>query len=205
MRERRCDRANPSRRGLLAAGAALGVGAGLLNSEAAAAGTSVTLERLKRAQRDPARRVLLKGRIVLILDPQIGDFERGDVLIDGKKILKSPYFSPPDQLLTLELNGSQRRQLGIGAAGRRADHLPYRRRPVGQFRSDRQSRTDGSDNEYIHCTQLTETPWKMIADTAARCRLRRRSRCRFGTASRRCKRHSITASSRASVSMSNAT
>ena len=144
MRERRCDRANPSRRGLLAAGAALGVGAGLLNSEAAAAGTSVTLERLKRAQRDPARRVLLKGRIVLILDPQIGDFERGDVLIDGKKILKSPYFSPPDQLLTLELNGSQRRQLGIGAASGGADHLSCRRRPVRQFRGDRESRTDGS-------------------------------------------------------------
>jgi 5-methylthioadenosine/S-adenosylhomocysteine deaminase len=81
------DPAKPSRRGLLTAGAALGVGAGLLNREVAAAATNATLERLKRAERDPARRVLLKGGTVLSLDPQIGDFERGDVLIEGKKIL----------------------------------------------------------------------------------------------------------------------
>jgi 5-methylthioadenosine/S-adenosylhomocysteine deaminase len=81
------DPAKPSRRGLLTAGAALGVGAGLLNREVAAAGTSATLERLKRAERDPARRVLLKGGTVLSLDPQVGDFDRGDVLIEGKKIL----------------------------------------------------------------------------------------------------------------------
>jgi 5-methylthioadenosine/S-adenosylhomocysteine deaminase len=81
------DPAKPSRRGLLTAGAALGVGAGLLNREVAAAGTSAALERLKRAERDPARRVLLKGGTVLSLDPQVGDFDRGDVLIEGKKIL----------------------------------------------------------------------------------------------------------------------
>jgi len=84
-----CDPAEPSRRGLLAAGAGLAGGAmaGLPAGEAAAAGTSATLERLKRAERDPARRVLLKGGTVLSLDPQVGDFERGDVLIEGKKIL----------------------------------------------------------------------------------------------------------------------
>src|SRR5215472_15576911 len=83
-----CDRAKPSRRGLLGFGAAFGGAvAGLLAKEAAAAGTSTTLERLKRAERDPGRRVLLKGGVVLSLDPQIGDFERGDVLIEGKKIL----------------------------------------------------------------------------------------------------------------------
>ena len=81
------DPAKPSRRGLLTAGAALGVGAGLLNREVAAAGTSATLERLKHAEHDLAHRVLLKGGIVLSLDPQIGDFDRGDVLIEGKKIL----------------------------------------------------------------------------------------------------------------------
>jgi hypothetical protein len=26
----------------------------------------------------------------------------------------------------------------------------------------------GPDNEYIHCTQLNETYWKMIADTGGR-------------------------------------
>src|SRR5580693_9113817 len=87
MHETCRDPAKPSRRGLLAAGAAIGVGAGLLSREVAAAGTSSTFERLKRAERDPARRVLLKGGTVLSLDPQVGDFDRGDVLIEGKKIV----------------------------------------------------------------------------------------------------------------------
>ena len=89
MHETCCDPAKPSRRGILVAGAALGGGAvaGLLAGEAAAAVTSAPLERLKRAEGDPARRLLLKGGAVLSLDPQVGDFERGDVLIEGKKIL----------------------------------------------------------------------------------------------------------------------
>lgn len=33
------------------------------------------------------RRILLRGGIVLSMDPQVGDFERADVLIEGKKIL----------------------------------------------------------------------------------------------------------------------
>src|SRR5437764_1313225 len=32
------------------------------------------------------RRILLKGGVVLSLDPRVGDFERADVLIDGKSI-----------------------------------------------------------------------------------------------------------------------
>jgi cytosine/adenosine deaminase-related metal-dependent hydrolase len=32
------------------------------------------------------RRILLRGGVVLTLDPKVGDFERADVLIDGKKI-----------------------------------------------------------------------------------------------------------------------
>src|SRR6516165_2061922 len=86
MHEAYSDPTKPSRRGLLAAGAALGVGAGLLGREVGAAGTSTMLERLKRAEHDPARRVLLKGGTVLRLDPQIGDVDGGDVLIEGKKI-----------------------------------------------------------------------------------------------------------------------
>jgi len=82
MHETCCGPAKPSRRGLLAAGAALGA-----SSEVTAAVTSAPLERLKRAEGDPARRLLLKGGAVLSLDPQVGDFERGDVLIEGKKIL----------------------------------------------------------------------------------------------------------------------
>ena len=33
------------------------------------------------------RRILLQGGIVLSMDPQVGDFERGDVLLEGKRIL----------------------------------------------------------------------------------------------------------------------
>jgi len=81
--------AGPSRRGLLAAGAGLvgGAAAQLLAGEATAAGVSATLDRLKRAERDPGHRLLLKGGIVLSLDPKVGDFENGDVLIEGKKIV----------------------------------------------------------------------------------------------------------------------
>ena len=96
MHETCCDPAKPSRRGILVAGAALGGGAvaGLLAGKAAAAATSATLERLKRAEGDPARRLLLKGGAVLSLDPQVGDFERGDVLIEGKKISRARRYSP---------------------------------------------------------------------------------------------------------------
>jgi len=70
MHETCCDPAKPSRRGILVAGATLGGGAvaGLLAGEAAAA--------------------------VLSLDPQVGDFERGDVLIEGKKISRARRYSP---------------------------------------------------------------------------------------------------------------
>jgi 5-methylthioadenosine/S-adenosylhomocysteine deaminase len=302
------DPAKPSRRGLLAAGAALGVGAGLLNREAAAAATNATLERLKRAERDPAGRVLLKGGMVLSLDPQVGDFERGDVLIEGKKILavgrdltatalvvdaggmivmpgfvdthhhqyetilrgiladgvlgtpndgkktyqgviqgiftpvyqpedayiselvaslnqlnagvtttvdtsqvshtpahsdaciaglkesgrravytyspglgpdsqypkdllrlKSQYFSSADQLLTLELNAAPNadnwalaRQAGVPIIC----HIVGDR--SGNFEAIGKAGLMGPDNEYIHCTQLNETHWKMIADTGGK-------------------------------------
>ena len=36
------------------------------------------------------RRILLRGGVVLSLDPRVGDFEKADVLIDGKTIPKSP-------------------------------------------------------------------------------------------------------------------
>jgi 5-methylthioadenosine/S-adenosylhomocysteine deaminase len=78
----------PSRRELLATGLATGAAAQLLPSAAMAAGSAATLDRLKRAERDPNHRILLKGAIVLTLDPAVGDFENGDVLIGGKKILE---------------------------------------------------------------------------------------------------------------------
>ena len=81
--------AAPSRRGLIGAGAGLAAGAAaqLLAGKAEAARGMATLDQLKRAERDPDHRILLRGGIVLSLDPGIGNFEAGDVLIGGKKIL----------------------------------------------------------------------------------------------------------------------
>src|SRR5262249_30072563 len=45
------------------------------------------LERLRAAARDPRRRILLQGATVISMDPAVGDFVRGDLLIEGKKIL----------------------------------------------------------------------------------------------------------------------
>jgi hypothetical protein len=55
MREKRRGWAVPSRRGLMGAGAGLLAGASVqvFAGEAAAAGTTATLDQLKRAERDP--------------------------------------------------------------------------------------------------------------------------------------------------------
>src|SRR5438105_3875334 len=89
IREMRRDGARPSRRGLMGAGAGLLAGASvqLRAGQAVAAVTTATLDQLKRAEPDPNHRIRLKGGIVLSLGPGVGDFETGDVLIGGKKIL----------------------------------------------------------------------------------------------------------------------
>jgi cytosine/adenosine deaminase-related metal-dependent hydrolase len=80
-----------SRRGLLKAGAGLAAGAAVapLAPNAAVAQSqdsdAATLERLLGAN-SSSRRVLLKGGTVLSIDPTMGDFAPGDVLIEGKKI-----------------------------------------------------------------------------------------------------------------------
>jgi 5-methylthioadenosine/S-adenosylhomocysteine deaminase len=302
--------AAPSRRRLLVAGAGVagGAAAQLLAGDALAAGATATLDRLKRAERDPTHRILLKGGIVLSLDLQVGDFAKGDVLIEGKKILdvgrnlnaaapvvdaagmivmpgfvdthhhqyetilrgiladgvlgtpadgkktyqgviqgiftpvyqpedayisqlvaslsqlnagvtttvdtsqvshtpahsdaciaglkesgrravytyspgvgpsvqypkdlvrlQSQYFSSADQLLTLELNAAPNadnwalaRQAGVPIIC----HIVGDR--TGNFEAIGKAGLMGPDNEYIHCTQLTETHWKMIADTGGK-------------------------------------
>ena len=40
-------------------------------------------------------RILLKGGVVLSLDPAVGDFEQADVLIEGKKIIAVGPNLPP--------------------------------------------------------------------------------------------------------------
>ena len=61
-----CSSARPSRRGLMGAGVALMAGAGiqLPSGAAEAASSTATLDQLKRAQRDPRHRTLLKGGMV---------------------------------------------------------------------------------------------------------------------------------------------
>jgi 5-methylthioadenosine/S-adenosylhomocysteine deaminase len=49
-------------------------------------GGGATLDRLLRAQTDPNGRILLQGGVVLSLDAKVGDFEKADVLIEGKRI-----------------------------------------------------------------------------------------------------------------------
>jgi 5-methylthioadenosine/S-adenosylhomocysteine deaminase len=74
----------PSRRALLAAGASLAT-APLLGGEARAQRTQGAADPdLARIQ--GARRILLKGGVVLTLDRQVGDFATGDVLIEEGKI-----------------------------------------------------------------------------------------------------------------------
>src|SRR5260370_17479803 len=77
--------AMPTRRDLLQdlrGALALGAGAGLFESEAAAQGAGgPELRRL-----EGARRMALRGGVVLTLDPKIGDFVRADVLIEDGKI-----------------------------------------------------------------------------------------------------------------------
>src|SRR5438105_7209573 len=310
IRDMRRDGAEPSRRGLMGAGAGLLAGASvqLLAGEAVAAATTTTLDQLQRAERDPNHRILLRGGMVLSLDPGVGDFETGDVLIGGKKVLavgrnlnatasvvdaggmivmpgfvdthhhqyetilrgiladgvlgalndgkktyqgviqgiftpvyqpedayiselvaslnqlnagvtttvdtsqvshtpahsdaciaglkesgrravytyspglgpssqypkdllrlQAQYFSSADQLLTLELNAAPNadnwalaRQAGVPIIC----HIVGDR--SGNFEAMGKAGLMGSDNEYIHCTQLSETHWKMIADTGGK-------------------------------------
>ena len=75
-----------SRRGFLQASAA-GLAAGSL-AGSGLAGTALAEDFDRRHRRPPrGRRVLIKGGVVLTMDPAIGDFERADVLIDGSKIV----------------------------------------------------------------------------------------------------------------------
>lgn len=80
-----------SRRALLKAGTGFAAGAAVvpLRPNAAVAQSqdseAATLEHLLRA--DPnTRRILLKGGTIISMDPTVGDFAQGDVLIEGKKI-----------------------------------------------------------------------------------------------------------------------
>ena len=72
-----------TRRGFLRKGVAGGTAVAGLLPQIAAAQTrgDATLDRLQKA-----RRILLKSGIVMSLDLAVGDFEKADLLIEGKKI-----------------------------------------------------------------------------------------------------------------------
>ena len=85
---------NPERRDFLKTGAALTAAAmsPLLGGGAEAAQRPLnaedagTLERIWRQNTSPNQSILLRGGTVVSMDPKVGDFVRGDVLIQGKKI-----------------------------------------------------------------------------------------------------------------------
>ena len=75
-----------SRRGFLQASAA-GLATGTL-AGSGLAGTALAEDFDRRHRHPPrGRRVLIKGGVVLTMDPAIGDFEQADVLIDGSRIV----------------------------------------------------------------------------------------------------------------------
>src|ERR1051325_8974210 len=79
-----------SRRDAFKAAAAVAIPLLLPDALAAQRGTvpddAGTLERLWRDATAPRRPILLKGGTIVSMDPAVGDFAKGDVLIEGKKI-----------------------------------------------------------------------------------------------------------------------
>jgi 5-methylthioadenosine/S-adenosylhomocysteine deaminase len=76
--------ADASRRALLTSGAALAAGSALAQMLPSTAHAQAADAELVRVQGQ--RRVLLKGGVVLSLDPRVGDFAQADVLIENGKI-----------------------------------------------------------------------------------------------------------------------
>jgi cytosine/adenosine deaminase-related metal-dependent hydrolase len=74
-----------SRRRFVAAGTAvMATGAAALAQQPPA--NQAASDRLLGSRADAKRRILLQGGIVLSLDARVGDFERGDVLVEGSRI-----------------------------------------------------------------------------------------------------------------------
>ena len=87
-----------SRRRFLKTGSGLAAGAAIapfLSEQASAqsanrraANDGDLLARLQRQSRDPQGRILIKNGSIVTMDPQVGDFAKGDLLIEGTKISK---------------------------------------------------------------------------------------------------------------------
>jgi 5-methylthioadenosine/S-adenosylhomocysteine deaminase len=82
--------------------------------------------------------------------------------------LRTQYFSSTDQILTLAMGGgldpaawALARQVGASIV----NHVVGN---TGGIEMMGKAGLMGPDNEYIHCTQLSETAWKMIADSGGK-------------------------------------
>jgi cytosine/adenosine deaminase-related metal-dependent hydrolase len=85
------DSAKSTRRGFLKISAALAAGVAVPPQSK----ESEIVERDSRRNRDPNRRILLKGGTIVSMDPKVGDFVKGDLLIQGKKIAAVGASLPP--------------------------------------------------------------------------------------------------------------
>src|SRR5437016_201172 len=84
----RLDSSMSSRRGFLKAGTAGVLAGGLAARLPSGAAFAAEGAEPPEDSGAPERRILIKGGIVLSLDPTVGDFESADVLIEGKRILE---------------------------------------------------------------------------------------------------------------------
>jgi len=76
---------NSSRRGFLKTGAALAAAAAPRGADAQSKESDI-VDRNSRRNPDANRRLLLKGGTIVTMDPSVGNFVKGDLLIQGKKI-----------------------------------------------------------------------------------------------------------------------
>jgi cytosine/adenosine deaminase-related metal-dependent hydrolase len=80
-----------SRRGFLKTGLGLVGGAAMAPAVSSVSAQSGALDavrdRIERETRDPKGRVLLKGATIISMDPKVGNLARGDLLLEGKKIV----------------------------------------------------------------------------------------------------------------------
>jgi len=81
---------DPSRRGFLTAAAAASISVAACGSGDVAGQQSSVQQPRDLVGDGRKRRILLRGGVVLTLDATIGDFERADVLIDGKFVGQTP-------------------------------------------------------------------------------------------------------------------
>ncbi|MEP7308396.1 MAG: amidohydrolase family protein [Acidobacteriota bacterium] len=96
----------PSRREFLATTAAGIAGVSAAPPQLAGLRSATAAETQDLVGIDGRRRILLKGGIVLSLDPRVGDFEKADVLIDGKLIAQIAPNIPVTDALVVDCSGT---------------------------------------------------------------------------------------------------